>query len=532
MNRNANINIDHAIVTAGETPSGYNYSSPIGDTPNWGRGGQTFYNKFFSIVEQTPIGTAQRSMVRPSDVGRRFCQRVAYNPTASHNNAWGHANWACVDVPYSYLLTPAVATGSSYITEGSTSYSGISGAVTSSGGGTDSRPAQYTVTRFVTRSGAVSGLLTGNWHNVSDVCAIVNGYPGMRDCKKLTQGTKVFQGGRSEAVAAGLTDSLEGVTLTNKDLLCYMTTVNHYSHQVGHRDYAYAIKCVHVAKQPKVQVWGGDVRTNGRVITSRTDMIDGGMTRSYGSWAEYGIIANGSVQSASGAGLSSGSTGRSSVDATRLTFANTGVATPGNFTHQPLSMVVQVPPVPATNLVPLSGARPVAHLQGGYTATNLRLEGGELPAGRRIVIRASGTVTIAGDIRYTAAQLNDMKDIPQLVIVAKHIVVEPQVQRIDAWLLTTHNGSISTCGAASGNQPAQGIDVVACNKQLRINGPVHTDRLYLRRTYGAEDKSPLHLGTPAEIFNLRPDAYLWGHGAAFTTGAIRTMHVKELPPRL
>lgn len=468
-----------------------------------------------------------------ADANKAICQRVSYSPPYLHGSGQGYSNWACIDIPYNYELVPKTKIDKQYIIEGSASYSGVSGSVESISGSTDSPLVHYTLTRFILSNRNSSPFMSyGIKNNINDPCDIVRIHSGMRNCKKLIEGNRTFLGGKRYDVASSLVDDLRGINLNNGETVCYMTTVNRYSHNTTSADYSYDIKCAVVAKKPKVQIWGGDVRTGSQVITSRTETSVGGATRSYGSWAEYGIIANKDVRSASGAGLSSGSAGRSSTEPTRLTFANIGVSTPGNFTNQPFSTVVQVPPVPPAGAAVLAGTKSVAQLQGGYTATNLRLDGGEIPAGRRIVIRASGTVTVTGDIRYTAARLSNAKDIPQLVIVAKQIIIEPQVERVDAWLMTTHNGSISTCGAATGNQPAHGLNVAACAKQLRINGPIHTSKLYLRRTYGAENKPPMHLGTPAEILNLRPDAYLWGHGTAFTTGAIRTMYVKELPPRL
>jgi len=41
----------------------------------------------------------------------------------------------------------------------------------------------------------------------------------------------------------------------------------------------------------------------------------------------------------------------------------------------------------------------------------------------------------------------------------------------------------------------------------------------------------MHLGTPAEIINLRADTYIWAYNNYRNTGAISTMNIRELPPR-
>jgi hypothetical protein len=64
---------------------------------------------------------------------------------------------------------------------------------------------------------------------------------------------------------------------------------------------------------------------------------------------------------------------------------------------------------------------------------------------------------------------------------------------------------------------------------LTVNGPVIANRLLMYRTYGAE--AGQRSGDPAEVFNLRPDAYLWASGQQSGSGKIRTVQTTELPPR-
>ena len=258
----------------------------------------------------------------------------------------------------------------------------------------------------------------------------------------------------------------------------------------------------------------------------------------YGSWGEYGIISNGKADSASGAGLSSSFNGRLGVtprEYNKLTFANTPKF--GNFS--------------ATNSVPdnftlpsvrgargnISGNVDVNSLASGeYNAGNVTLTGSKLSVGKSIVIKSSGVVRISGDLLYT--DTNDVRQLPQLIVYAKNIIIEPSVGEVNAWLITPKDGYVSTCGVVISDVAwLSGVSDVSCGKQLKINGPIKTGRLFLRRTYGGKHASSakndpnMHPGTPAEIINLRADTYIWAYNNYRNTGAISTMNVRELPPR-
>lgn len=259
-----------------------------------------------------------------------------------------------------------------------------------------------------------------------------------------------------------------------------------------------------------------------------------GTYSTYGSWAEYGLLAQRDIVSASGAGLSAAPIGRTSVQAREynaLTFQNT--TTFGQFG------TMAAPRVPdnyfaVTGAAPsLSGAPRVDGLAAGrYRAANLTL-GGVVAKGRQIVIKASGTVTIDADITYALGPYAHSEELPQLVIIAKDIIIRPDVTRVDAWLIAS-GGTVNTCDTVVRlpQQWLSGLDVPACGKQLQINGPVIARHLQLRRTHhkpGMTDGD--HPGIPAEIINLRPDAYMWGSDYSRRSGIIKTMYLRELPPR-
>ena len=258
----------------------------------------------------------------------------------------------------------------------------------------------------------------------------------------------------------------------------------------------------------------------------------------YGSWGEYGIISNGKVDSSSGAGLSSSFNGRLGVtprEYNKLTFANTPKF--GNFSIA--SLVPDNFTLPSVGGVKgsVSGNVNINSLATGeYTAGNINLVGAKLDVGKSIVIRSTGTVRISGDLLYSDS--GNVRSLPQLVIYAKNIVIDPSVGEVNAWLITPKDGYVSTCGAVFNmTNWLSNVSEALCGKKLRINGPIKAGHLFLRRTYGgrhassAKNDPNMHPGTPAEIINLRADAYLWSYNNYRNTGAISTMNVRELPPR-
>ena len=260
----------------------------------------------------------------------------------------------------------------------------------------------------------------------------------------------------------------------------------------------------------------------------------------YGSWGEYGIIANSKADSASGAGLSSSFNGRSGVtprDYNKLTFAN--IPKFGNFSST--SSVPDNFTLPSVRGARgnISGNVDVNSLASGeYNAGNVTLTGSKLSVGKSIVIKSSGVVRISGDLLYT--DTNDVRQLPQLIIYAKNIIIEHSVGEVNAWLITQKDGYVSTCDAVININTGSwlsGVSDVSCGKQLKINGPIKTGHLFLRRTYGGKHASSakndpnMHPGTPAEIINLRADTYIWAYNNYRNTGAISTMNIRELPPR-
>jgi hypothetical protein len=117
------------------------------------------------------------------------------------------------------------------------------------------------------------------------------------------------------------------------------------------------------------------------------------------------------------------------------------------------------------------------------------------------------------------------------VLIANKIVIKDNVTRVDAWLVADE---IITCDPSDDwacTVSNSEINSKNCNKQLTINGPVLTKNIKLYRTYGAGFDEDSVLASPAEIFTMGPDVYLWSFGQAQRYSQATTTYSRELAPR-
>jgi hypothetical protein len=345
--------------------------------------------------------------------------------------------------------------------------------------------------------------------------------------------------------------------------VCYGVSIYSYNETTGtNKRWRHSgVACVTIAKKPKIQIQGGDLSvgrtflgTTGspvaaNVVTGVSNKDISGVKRVFGSWIEYGIFATGTVTgAASGSAYSGGLIDTpAACESKLLTFTNSPTATgctdasvAGNYASSQ-----SIPDIASSFAIssstPSFGASPTIDLttstaSGLMTATgNVLLSGGSTPIakGRWLVLNApEATVTITGNILYTNESLASVGDIPQLVIIAKNINIADTVTQIDSWLIAksttlTADGRINTCSSIADNAP---LSSNICSTPLTVNGPVMARALLLRRTAGSGFASSS--GDPAEVFNLRPDAYLWAALQATNTGRVLTVQTTELPPRL
>ncbi|MBR3135151.1 hypothetical protein IKG54_01110, partial [Candidatus Saccharibacteria bacterium] len=274
----------------------------------------------------------------------------------------------------------------------------------------------------------------------------------------------------------------------------------------------------------------------------------------YGSWAEYEAIARGPITnfaSASGYGFSStpdphGGGGRAG-GISKSTYND-----PYNYSHATISNNGSAGAISANLGLSNIGvddaflARIISRYgstTGGYDSCNIgpidEWQVRNAP-GRVLTFRCPGTANINGNIITGHDYYSKIDEIPQVIIIANDININSNVTEVDAWLIATNNtniatGSINTCpqfsrgttSSASGRDYRIHDD--ACTNQLTINGPVIAGRVYLNRTSGAYpgDNSI----EPAEVFNLRADAYLWGYSQSEDFHQAVTTYTREVAPR-
>ncbi|MFZ2125935.1 MAG: hypothetical protein WAV04_00280 [Candidatus Microsaccharimonas sp.] len=429
-----------------------------------------------------------------------------------------------------FNLNPSITSNSSSISEGGGSTVNLTPTVNNTGA-TASTNAQWQVNTFRVNPGLP---VPGAGENGSTPQAHYG-----NGATSIANGTGVFQRGVSPPLPVGpqtLGDYPVGTRI------CYALSVQPATQSNGNWRHSTPF-CVTIAKKPKVQVLGGDLWVGkggvSNVQTSTSTKTISSESRIFGSWGEYGLVVSGSIAGmASGAGYSGGSTATSAFcDVSFLSFTNTGTNTTCNASTPKggYRTQQQLPDISSRLIArtPL-GANPtwnVAAAQSDvYSATGTvsLTSSGPIGKGKWVIINApTATVIIRDNIVYTGETLTTIDNIPQVVIIADQIRIEGDVTQVDAWLIASGTtGNIVTCtDVANVTQ----LNAGNCSNRLTVNGPVMARHLYLYRTAGSGTGASS--GAPAEVFNLRPDAYLWATAYSATAGRLQTIMTTELPPR-
>lgn len=341
------------------------------------------------------------------------------------------------------------------------------------------------------------------------------------DNGRFTVGTKAF-----DAVKYTIEDFPVGTRL------CFRLSVRPGSS--SNSGWVSVEKCTTVGKKPKVQILGNDLKTRGIVNTSVVTKSD----KTYGSWTEYGILAKKQISGMASASMYNGGLASFTVcNSSQLSFANT----PGGQTTcaNNWSSIGSYSNISDSDIPDVSSAFPVSSAQGVLTSgslngqqgiyktnSNITINSSNITAGQWVVINATGhNVTIDGDIHYANGSFSSLSQIPQVIIIADNITITDNVTNVDAWLIAktaSNSGSIKTC-----TQVAKTAN--ACNQKLIVNGPVITNKLYLYRTAGSGTGEAS--GDPAEVFNLRADAYLWAYNHVSQSKVVQTTYIDEVAPR-
>lgn len=505
-------------------------------------------NSGVSETKATSSTSVTQDFVSDSAV---YCQRVTASPggggTSSSDDK--QSTPSCFKVPYNYTLTPGAPGDLPSSAEAGSAITNIRGDIYN-GGPTKSRDDTiWQLTSFVRRSNSVRGSAASNGTapcGIGESIARYNGQyyntDGASSCRSLARGSGSINSGETKNVSIGnlrVPDNLDV-----GDSLCFAVSVRDRSSSPGSTPWRHsAPSCIIISKKPKVNILGGDLwvrgatATNSRVATSTTNNTEG----VFGSFVEYALATRGRVTGmSSAAGYQGRSTANMLCGVSLLTFGNNGTSNDGCL-NQEVGSYTRLP-----STTPrlgdrfnsgftgnMSGTVNLNGRNGTYSASgNVAINASTISKGRSVVIVAPNRdVTIRGDIEYDDGDLGSIDDIPQVVIIARNIFINAGVNRVDAWLVANSNdsahGYVNTCG--TGKVLGAGLDADACSEPLIVNGPVMADHLLMRRTAGA---GPLmEAGDPAEVFNLRPDAYLWMANRISSGVGLPTTATRELPPK-
>ena len=434
-----------------------------------------------------------------------------------------------IQVSASYNLKPQINVSSTGAVMSGQTYD-VRGEITNNGG-TASTGTNWQVSRMVYAPGVAPSTAPPS-EGALNPCAAFTGYKA-GSCQSYSSGTNNFSVGGPFSVGAR-TDTAD-VEMGAK--ICYAASVNTPTPLAAPAWRHSALKCVTIGKKPKINILGGDVRTGSDIDVSNTS-IGATPARWYGSWVEYGAFANGNNvegRFGSGASLRNGPTALGRKGTNPLTFANTLVTQPtdtnmipGQFNDSTLgqsSLKSSILNLFPTSLPGFNQNLASLPSDGRYDVDSTPVRGEGIT--RSLVINSTGTVRITGNITY-AADVTVPNNLPQVVIIAKEIVIADSVERVDAWLLTpADEGMLKTCSINS----ATNLRTTICNKQLQVNGPVVAQTGNFYRTAGSDSSSEEEAGRPAETLNLPASAYVWQYTQAARQGGLRTVQLTELPPR-
>jgi hypothetical protein len=423
-----------------------------------------------------------------------------------------------IQIRSQFNLTPTASlNGQSSIEPGGTA--NVTNRVTKEAGGTDSDPTDWRLTEYVYGPGsAPNAAAKAGRDSGANPCAAYTA-AGRSVCRDAQRNANAVFRNASTTFTPGYTYNAPG-NLPAGSSVCYVASVSKPTQSAAPVWRHSTMVCMLVSVKPKVQVWGSDVRVHGDIETSTSTSNN----KLFGSWVEYGAFSVGTnTDFASGSGLNDGSPTAEQEGWSKLTFANVDDDNQPQFGSFVLPAVASLAEQFSNN----QGAAGFNSNLGSLASGTYRIGSGTITAstigaGKSIIIIADGTVTIQGNITYATGPFTNINQLPQVVIIAKDIMIAGGVSQVDSWLVTETDGSINTCSDIPVTDP---LNSSVCNIKLVVNGPVATSHLYLRRTASASPNDS------AEVFNLRPDAYLWSTLRANQNGKARTVYATELPPR-
>lgn len=445
--------------------------------------------------------------------------RLAITPDASHNfiaaGLPGDQIYGLAGCD-TYGLTPTV-TGSNSIAPGMVAEFGNS-IRSDPGSSSVASGVEWYSYGFVVPSGqAIPGVPVVDYSNTSQACI------GLTACIRMGSGTApdISPGG---LVSLGNTQYTNTAGLSVGDRVCSYLAINPWViPSAGDAWRASSVVCHTIVAQPKVHIWGNDLRVGSSFYGGATNLpsiAKGSMSASNGSWVEYAITAPNAVDLlASQSGAINGTT-ETQLAWSKLTFANEGDASCQFGCFSDAGMLGSIPDVKNaladSSITYNRGAANVSvsnipSFVGGANLASFNTSA---------VVVTTGNIAIDQNIVYNPGSLVGSQNIPQLVLIGDNITIAEGVTRVDAWLIATN--TLSTC-----NRNQSDLRSTNCNLPLRVNGPVMAGQLLMNRT----TNSPTDPTVAAEVINLRGDAYIWANRISRLNGSWQTVYTIELPPR-
>jgi len=488
-------------------------------------------------------------IVQQSDVNKNLCRATSANPASVSNSGNTTSPAFCVFVPFKYGVTPVITLDHSGAVDAGSSMTAT--AKITNSGPTISKPSNWELTRIVVQPSKSVPNVAGGL-SAADPCGTYF-KSASASCQNVAKGTGLTTFNVGDNPLGDYPTEIEDLAIGTQ--ICYALSVQPATNSDNSWNHSAPV-CVTISKKPKIQILGGDlwvgVPFSGSASVAKVST--GTVTKkgfTFGSWIEYGIFSTDVIKGAGSGAVFAGQGQQNSTvcSSSVLSFVNASDSSGKCVDSKDIGKYATTKIMPDVEAsFPSSAA--IGNLKSGdlttgtlksgiYTTSGaLTLSGGNISKGQWVVLSApDADITIDGDIKYTNEVLNSATDIPQLIIIAKNIYITDKVKQIDAWLIakgaaSSPDGTINTCSSVDVKDK---LTINLCNQQLVVNGPVMANKLYLRRTFGSDpcigsDCSPSSI--PAEIFNLRPDAFLWATGRSVVSGRLQTVYTTELPPRL
>jgi hypothetical protein len=301
--------------------------------------------------------------------------------------------------------------------------------------------------------------------------------------------------------------------------------------------------CVTIAGLPKMSIVGSDASAGGSGAVA--GFSGSSQSSNFGSSGEYGLFATGAISDFTSAGkiypVVPGPGTMPLAFANNITPAVVAGSSSATGYYQSTRTITDLISKYATRgaagsaygggIIPASGDYRVT--------TDIDIDASNLPVGRRVLIYApANTVTITDNITYTTAgpTLNSFADAPMLVVIARNILVNQNVTQLDGVFAATD--AFTSCSEAGVHptdvqvNPAVGNAAISsggtCDtERLTVNGAVIARRVILPRTAGGSIPGD----APAEVFRLRPEAYLTPQLIFSSSTPLMTVSETELPAR-